>query len=242
MNLIAGKRIADEDIYLNENRALKPKEVFRFGIGLLGDAFAGRPIRICDVGCATGDFLIYMKSRFPGASLTGMDVSPSLLQAARAALPDATFVQGSVTDSGCLPASAYDVITMYGVLSILDDPEPALENLVNSVAPGGRILISSNFNEDPIDVIVRYRRAQTADAPWEIGWNIHSKVWVERILSGIAAVEHVLWHDFRMPFALPKGPDPMRAWTEPARGNPYYQVNGASLLLDRKVLEIRRRA
>ena len=46
------------------------------------------------------------------------------------------------------------------------------------------------------------------------------------------------WYDFKMPFPIEKNKDPMRTWTIPTQENPYQLVNGASLLINIKVLEI----
>lgn len=45
------------------------------------------PMRILDAGCGTGQALSLLQTRFPEASLVGLDLAPNMLKQARAAIP-----------------------------------------------------------------------------------------------------------------------------------------------------------
>ncbi len=242
--LRSAKRIADEAIYLAEDRYEEPKEAFK----LLGEMIDGHALpaepRFLDAGCATGELLYYLRQVFPRARLAGLDVSSELLASCAAALPEAQLHEGSIADKDAVPAAAFDVVTMSGVLCCLDDPTPALDAGLSWLAPGGLLLIFDAFNEHPIDVVMRYRRAdlmeECGEALWETGWNVFSRRNVDRLLEGRDDVAYWDYSPFHLPFALEPKPDPMRTWTIQTEQNPYQLVNGALQLVNLSVLRVAR--
>lgn len=101
--------------------------------------------RVLDVGCGTGTVAITAARR--GAHVTGLDITPELLERARenaeiAGLDDVSWREGSATD---LPfaGNAFDVTLsnlghMYG-----DPPDAAADELLRVTRPGGRIGFTS---------------------------------------------------------------------------------------------------
>lgn len=123
-------RTHDAEIYLSENRYDDPKEIFK----VLSDkaaslATTAGEIFILDVGCAAGEFSYYLRKRYPDATITGLDVVPSLLKKARVMVPDAHFIEADVHDRKAIGAKSQDVIFMCGVLSIFDRFEPVHREL-----------------------------------------------------------------------------------------------------------------
>lgn len=243
--LPAGARTADEAIYLNAHRAHEPKQIFlRFAAIAKQEK---HPIRdILDIGCAAGELLAVLGKACPAAQLTGIDVVPSLLAAAAERVPNARFQCASLEDAGAIPAGAYDFVTCSGVVEIFDDLTVPLTQIVHALRPGGLALVQSIFNPHPIDVLMRYRRADAdadADGEWERGWNMHARVTVERMLRALShdglQLSHE-WEPFRLPMALPPRDDVMRAWTVDTAADPHQQVNGAGQWLHPTILHIRR--
>ena len=236
-------RPADEGIYLNENRYREPKEVFkRIADVLRAHIGNGGGRSILDVGCATGEFLYYLQSQFPDATLFGMDVSNSMIEAARAQVPKCDFKVGSVLKAEDFATGSMDVLTCSGVLSIFDDQAVPLNNLVRCLRPGGHLVIVTLVNNEPVDVIMRYRDVRDGEPAWEAGWNFFSKKTFENILAKMNCKLQWNWTDFRMPFALPKQEDPMRTLTISTAVDPHQVVNGAGQLIDDKILYIHKAA
>lgn len=228
-----------EDIYLKEDRAANPKEIFKQVADILDSEQRPAGTTVLDAGCATGEFLVYLQRRFPHFALTGVDIADTLIKAANRNFPDIDFRVGSVTDPNMTGGKKFDVILCVGVIAIFDDPEPALVNFMNLLKPGGTLLVSSSFNEDPIDVLVRYRPSDEHDDAWKVGWNIFSQQSVNRMLKNVDADVEIDWHRFRMPFAIPKRDDPMRSWTIETADDPFQQTNGVCQL--RKVFTFQAR-
>lgn len=232
-----GHRVADDDVYLNETYFENPKEIHKFVGNLVAEEGRSAPCHLLDVGCAIGERIHYMQQRFPTFAYTGMDVSTAMIERAGALNPRADFRLGSVLDPGAIPERAYDIVICGGVLAIFDDIAGPIHNLVSRAREGGSVYLSDTFNNDPIDVIMRYRRvSEEGGGDWEIGWNVFSKITVERLLRATGRVGALSWHDFRLPFDLPKRADVMRTWTLRTENNPHQIVNGAAQILDVSVV------
>ncbi len=236
---LEGERIADDAIYLQEDRYNKPKLVFQ----MIGDRIEAekRPPEsvILDMGCATGEQLYYMMERFPQFRLAGVDVSEKMIAQAQERIPKGTFFVGSALDPALFQEPRYDVITCTGVLSIFDDPQPVLENMLASLRPGGSILISAPINTNAIDTIIRYRRTSDEPGPWESGWNIWSKETIERLLNNTGYRLEWDWTPWDPPFEIAQGDDPMRGWTIRTEEKPRQRLVGAGLWLNPHLLHIR---
>ncbi len=238
---LPGQRVADEPIYLREDRYDEPKELFKFIAGLIetgGRADAGA---LLDVGCATGELIHYLAARLPGIGrLEGLDVSEPMIEAARRAVSGATFRVGSILDPACFPARDHDVVVCSGVVSCFDDIETPLRHLLAATKQGGVLYVYTPINRHPIDVVMRYRRADHDNAEWETGWNIFSRVTFERTLGALGYRLDLVWHPFEMPFPIERRPDdPMRTWTIRTEDKPFQTVNGAAQMIDGQVLEAR---
>lgn len=236
----AAVRLADQGIYTREDRSAEPKEMFKALGRLLFGPLAGRgdAARLCDVGCASGDFLHYARQCLPQAQLHGTDVLPDLLELTGRKVPGTALATADL-QRGEMPFAQMDLITVIGVIQIFDDPGDAIRACINALAPGGCLALVGPFNAWPIDVITRYRRA--GSAAWELGWNIHALGTVEAIVGqhGQAQVEAV--HSFTMPFALaPRADDPMRTWTFADADGQLLLRNGASQLIDIRFVLIRK--
>lgn len=237
------QRTHDREIYLAENRYREPKELFKRIADLVENTGVVRPgCRITDVGCAAGEFIYYLRERFPETSLLGVDLLPELLAKARGVLPEVSFQAGSVLDEDVLPAESSDVTLLVGVHSIFDDFRMPFSNLLRWTRPGGVVVVAGLFNPHPVDVWVTYRAAdRPADDPRELGWNLVSKASVSRYLDAAVGVGRYEFVPFELPFDLAPNPsDPVRTWTfKDAEGRRLF-TNGLSLLCNIEILVVHR--
>lgn len=229
-------RIADRDVYLNEDRFDSPKEFFKSAYQEIQKDIPECQ-SIMDVGCATGEFLYYLKKQMPGIkTIAGIDVIPEFFDVARKKVPDGRYSLASIEDTNFMVQEQYDLVTVLGVISIMFDIELVLKNLFALTRSGGFIYILSNFNEQPIDTHVTYRRAGVSNL-WEKGFNVYSMRTMEALTQKLGG--SYTWVEFRMPFAIPKTNDPMRGWTEPFRNNPHTVIYGTSQFTTLKFLKIK---
>jgi SAM-dependent methyltransferase len=84
---------------------------------------------VLDVGCAAGGFRAIWRQLAPGVRYAGVDLAPTLVQAARRLHPDATFHQGDVLAGLDLPDRYATVVQALGWLHWVEDSERALREL-----------------------------------------------------------------------------------------------------------------
>jgi ubiquinone/menaquinone biosynthesis methyltransferase len=110
-------------------------------------------VRALDLACGTGDIAFALAAR--GARVTGLDITPRMLQLARrkpAATRAVTFVAGDMTALP-FPAASFDVVTTgYGIRNV-PRIEPALDEIRRVLRPGG-LLLSLDFDR-PRHALVR---------------------------------------------------------------------------------------
>lgn len=127
---------AQVDLFWRTEKELLLKHGLRDGIDYL------------DCGCGPGRLIELVKSTFPTARCSGVEMDPILVDAANAKMQerglfDCRITQGTAESPG-LPAESYDFITMRLVLEHIPDPVAALQSLRGLLRPGGRIFIISN--------------------------------------------------------------------------------------------------
>jgi len=231
----SSRRVADKAIYSGVSEYGPPKEYFRL-IGRELAAELGEPDSIVDVGCSNGALLNHLGECFPKARLTGVDPVPELLEVGRRLNPRADFILGSLLEEGLVSrVERAQAVTMAGVIGIFFDPAEVMERLAALVAPGGCLMLFSPFNEEPVDVHLQYRYAPSGE--WEIGHNLYSCVTMNELAQRLGLRPR--WVDFRMPFPIAKGDDPMRSWTESFRDDPNHLFYGTGMHCTMKLLVLR---
>lgn len=102
------------------------------------DAAAVAPgTRLLDVGCGTGLLLELAAAR--GATVTGLDVSPGMLEVAAHRVPSATLTLG---DLQRLPYDddSFDVVTGINAFAFAEDPRVAIAEAARVCVDGGRVV------------------------------------------------------------------------------------------------------
>jgi SAM-dependent methyltransferase len=111
--------------------------------------------RVLDLACGTGNAAI--EAARAGASVTGLDAAPRLIEVARARAAAANLaIELVVGDAQELPFGdgGFDcVISVFGVIFVPDPPR-AMAEIVRVLSPGGRALISAWRPEGPINAMV----------------------------------------------------------------------------------------
>lgn len=120
--------------------------------------------RWLDVACGTGYFL----SRFPGVERAGLDLSPSMVETAVRANPDATIRRGNYLDPFEEWSERWMVVSCmwsaYSYVQSMSEIEQLVDNLVRWTAVGGALFIPVLDHEDLRDRL-RIVYEEPAD-PW----------------------------------------------------------------------------
>lgn len=225
--------------YLTEDRRSQPKEYFKFLEQLAASRLERESTRVVDIGCATGDFLWFLRSRWPELCLTGMDVSQEFLDAAKERIPDTNFLCADLNSRDDLPQRQWDIAFMAGLHYLFPDTRRWLSNVLSILRPGGTAYVFGLFNPEPLDVISSIRRPghPSSSTPYVL----ISKETVGLILDSIQSANHPSYQffDWEMPFQIERTKDdPMRSWTIRADDGHYLTVNGTQMLQRFSALEI----
>lgn len=99
-------------------------------------------IAVLDAGCGTGRMIGHLRSLSTTLGLTGLDLSPGMLDHARAAHPDVAFIQGTLT---ALPFADGEFDGVLAWYSIIHSPPHALPLIFGEfrrvLRPGGWLLL-----------------------------------------------------------------------------------------------------
>jgi SAM-dependent methyltransferase len=122
------------------------------------DAVEPPPRRVLDLGTGTGAAAREIAARFPDAQVVGADLSPRMLAAARAALPEELVerVRYDEADASALPYEdgEFDLVTHQNMIPFFDE-------VARVVAPGGRAVFAfTGGAETPIYVPAERLRAE----------------------------------------------------------------------------------
>jgi SAM-dependent methyltransferase len=145
---------ARQSIYSYQQPPLDLAELVVDLAGLAG------PESIVDVGCGNGRYLAEAARREHGGPLTGVDLSPGMLAAARGRAPRSGLLVG---DAAALPMrnASSDVTIAMHMLYHVPDPLDAVRELRRITRPGGRVLIGLNADDhlselrEPVTAVLR---------------------------------------------------------------------------------------
>jgi trans-aconitate methyltransferase len=133
--------------------------VFKYGEEVLALLNPQRGERILDVGCGTGHLTKLIAEA--GAEVVGIDNSPEMIEAARAASPDINFVVADAADFSF--TEPFDAIFSNAALHWVTEAEQAVVCMAQSLKQGGRFVIELG-GKGNIAAITRAVR----EAIWEV--------------------------------------------------------------------------
>lgn len=153
-------------------------------------AGVGAGDRVLDVGCGTGNVAITAGRR--GAEVTGLDVTPAMLEAARenatiVGLQNLDWQEGDAADLP-VPDDAFDVTLSCVGHVFAEPPEAAARELLRVTRPGGRVAFTSWTPESVVPavaaVVGEYHPPEPEPSPPPFAWG-DPDVAAERLGDGV---------------------------------------------------------
>lgn len=100
-----------------------------------------------DVGCGPGKVTAYLAGL--GVSAFGVDLSPRMIELARAAHPELRFEVGSMTGLECSDGELGGILAFYSTHHLPPESLPvAFAEFHRALAPGGRLLVVTRVGDD----------------------------------------------------------------------------------------------
>lgn len=120
--------------------------------------------RILSIGCGTGGLERQLAAINPAARITGIDISPASIEAARKAaedegLGDRIRYEASPFAGFDIGEGRWDAVWFISSLHHIDGVEAALERALRALAPGGRILMYEYAGPNRLAFGPRHREA-----------------------------------------------------------------------------------
>ncbi|MEU9083192.1 trans-aconitate 2-methyltransferase [Streptomyces sp. NPDC048357] len=181
-----------------------------------------RPARIADLGCGPGNVTALLADRWPGARITGFDLSPEMLRRATQEHAGPTTGGGSLDFrhgdlAGWLPEEPYDLIVSNAALQWVPGHAGSFGAWINGLRPGGTFAfqIPGNFTA-PSHALL----AELCDTPrWRSRLAGHGARYIHLLeppeylarftaLGCAADVWETTYHQ------LLQGPDPVLDWVK----------------------------
>lgn len=117
------------------------------------DAFASAVASVgpvLDVGCGPGMVTAYLAER--GIEVSGVDLSPRMIDHARRLHPQCTFTVRSATDLGLRPASLGGVLGWWSLFNLPRDILPTvLAYYAAALRPGGQLIIATHAGDHDVE-------------------------------------------------------------------------------------------
>ena len=130
---------------------------------------------IVDLGCGPGLYLRDLSERHQSSRLCGFDVTPAMIEHARGlryrGAPPTLMVQDVEKEPLPLDAAGVDLVSMTGVLHVLEDPFAVLAEVLRVLRPGGLFLLD-DWVRMPLAQYVQDRPRDRGAAPerQHAGW------------------------------------------------------------------------
>jgi len=101
-----------------------------------------RTDHVLDVGCGTGELLVRVAAKYPGAKLAGIDPVPAMLEVARTKLPLQVDLRVGWANQLPWPDGTFDLVLSCNMFHYITHPVDAVREMERVLRPGGRIVIT----------------------------------------------------------------------------------------------------
>jgi trans-aconitate 2-methyltransferase len=95
------------------------------------------PLRIIDLGCGPGNSTEELRKRWPAAIVTGLDSSAEMVERARQAFPEGSWLSGDAAT--WVASEPYDLVFSNAMLHWVKNHEAVCPRLLEQVAEGGAL-------------------------------------------------------------------------------------------------------
>lgn len=146
-----------EQRYASNHVLVRVREAFRRAV----EPYPARSV--LDLGCGTGTDLVWFGDRYPGRRYAGIDVSPRMVDLARAKLGERVRIERGCTEDLPLvfPGERFDLIySFFGPLNTEPNLDRAVAALAHAMQPGGVLVLTFVNRAYIVDAAVHLLRGR----------------------------------------------------------------------------------
>jgi len=144
----------------NYDRFFVPTIGTAWATALLDEADLRPGERVLDIACGTGVVACRAAKQVgPSGSVAGLDLSPGMLEIARAKSSEIEWHEGDAAALP-LPDGAFDVVVSSLGVQFVEDKQSALREMRRVLAPGGRVAIATGGPTPPLFAILEQALAR----------------------------------------------------------------------------------
>lgn len=142
------------------------------------------PAQVLDLAAGTGDMARALLAH-PNLDLTLCDLTPAMLQLARAKLPSLADNKFVVADAANLPfpAASFDALTCAFGFRNFPDPAAALAQAARVLRPGGAMMVLEFFRPHSV-LLGKFTE-------WWLRWGVHLVAWLRRAPHLVADCDYL---------------------------------------------------
>lgn len=127
---------------------LAGKPLHRAMLAVFAELVRARGGPVVDVGCGTGRNTAHLHAL--GLDVSGIDLSPGMLEVARRNHPELRFAEGSMTGMDLPEASLGGIAALYSTIHVPLELLPGVFTAFRrALAPGGQVLVVFQAGEEP---------------------------------------------------------------------------------------------
>ncbi|MFI6296644.1 class I SAM-dependent methyltransferase [Nonomuraea sp. NPDC050790] len=132
-------------------------------------ALAGHE-RWLDVGCGNAFIAEQIRPHLAEGSITGLDIAPGVLEAARTRMAGVatlcTWVEGSADDLSMFAQESFDRVTAIYMMHYVPDIDTCLREVARVLAPGGRFILTTDRPDSMVEMFdAHYTAMREMNAP-----------------------------------------------------------------------------
>ena len=224
--------------YIKEDRSNKPKETFKVTYKLLKkkSILNKKKLIMADFGCATGDFISYLKKKISN-EIDCFDINKSFLQVAKKKVKNTKFIRLDLIKKNKKFKKNFDITFSLGTSPHFKSIKKYLSSLIFYTKNKGIIVIESIFNNYDLDVLVKHKYSNDQSNTWHSDWNFFSKKTISKILKENLRVKSFDFTDYKINKTLKKKKEPIRSWTVNLNGRKQL-INGLMFIQNHSFLII----
>jgi SAM-dependent methyltransferase len=181
---MATNRWLDGDVPRGETYDRRFDELAASGMDMHGEAAlvdSYDPASVLDAGCGTGRVAIELHRR--GRIVTGVDLDPRMLEAARHKAPALPWVEGDLADPTLAFDRRFDVVVLAGNVLIFVAPGTegaVVSNMARLLGPGGRLIAGYALHQGGLSVAGHDEAAGRAGLILESRWSTWDRLPFDR--------------------------------------------------------------